>query len=281
MMVHPILMDAESVRGLAKGVKTQTRRIVRPQPPTTDQFPHSVFGLDRAIADGVVMYSQNQYKSLPKHPTDWELTGSVGVARDAGFPMRYRCPFGKARDLLWVREPMFIKRPQPGVDWRETGYCYEADCGNPVLTAKVMKRRVSMHMPRDMNRFTLKVTDVRVQRLQDISDADSVAEGIEEVPDGGGCANCGLAREKATMFLVGSGCYDGEWVCSVECDQELDDLGCPHERNPSVYRYASQYRRRWEGLHGPGSWDLNPWVWAVTFHVMLEHIDSVLRKEQA
>src|SRR5690349_18579684 len=61
-----ILMSRPNIQPILADLKTQTRRIMKIQPPTPEQFPHSVMGLCRSVADDVKMYSQNQYESLPK-----------------------------------------------------------------------------------------------------------------------------------------------------------------------------------------------------------------------
>ena len=179
MRERPILFSGPMVRALLDGRKTQTRRVVKPQPPTERDFRGATFGLDRAIADGVKMYSQNDYARLPKHPTDWSLIGSVGVARDAGFPLRYRCPYGAPGDRLWVKETHAIvprtayamsdgvqQTLKPGDDHDAAVYAAGWERSKPG------RWRPSIHMPRWASRLTLTITDVRVQRLQDISEAD-------------------------------------------------------------------------------------------------------------
>lgn len=55
--------------------------------------------------------------------------------------------------------------------------------------------------------------------------------GWRSKDEGGRCANCGLERHAAHHVIIGMACYDGEWVCSKECDNQLDALGCPLERS--------------------------------------------------
>lgn len=88
----------------------------------------------------------------------------------------------------------------------------------------------SIHMPRWASRITLEITDVRVERLQEISEADAIAEGIEP----------GSARDFWKLYGRGA-------------NGDMD-------RSPRV-----AYRSLWESIHGVGSWDANPWVWVVEF----------------
>lgn len=258
MKERPILFSGPMVRALLAGRKTQTRRVMKPQPPTEQQFRGSTFGLDRAVADGVKMYSQNDYDRLPKHPTDFELTGSVGVARNAGFPRRYRCPYGGPGDRLWVKETWSDVNLMggPGIAYRANGdvrdlmedesfldgrgaFDYDdprLNFGQKGLRFCVWSSdlidglegswRPSIHMPRWASRLTLEVTDVRVERLQAISEADAEAEGVQE---------------PSLVPLLGA-----------------------------FWSSRDSYARLWEHINGKGSWAANPWVWAVTFPPVTE-----------
>ncbi|MCQ8277965.1 hypothetical protein NFI95_05835 [Acetobacteraceae bacterium KSS8] len=233
------------IKALLASTKTQTRRVMRVQPPTRIRFPHSDFGLSRSVADGIKMYSQNDHPRLPKHPTDWDLVGSVGVARDAGFPMRYRCPFGQPGDLLWVREAHGI------IDNREYGgtlsaeYHADTDAARPggwenePDSPDALRWRPSIHMPRWASRLTLRITDVRAQLLQDISEEDARAEGIGD----GGCLSCGMP----------------------------EPCGCPSPL-PSV---RDGFAWLWNNLRGPDAWSANPWVWALTFETLHANVVSL------
>lgn len=225
MTDRPILFSGPMVRALLAGRKTQTRRVVKPQPPTPEAFRGSLFGLDRAVADGVKLYSQNDYDRLPKHPTDWSLIGSVGVARTAGFPVRFRCPYGGPGDRLWVRET-WCRADTP------SGFAYCADTPEG-SDQRGMGWRPSIHMPRAASRLTLEITDVRVERLQNISRDDAAAEGLVKLPASGR-----FVIEQGDQYF-GSAAHDPREV----------------------------YAHLWERINGKGSWAANPWVWAVTFEV--------------
>jgi len=102
--------------------------------------------------------------------------------------------------------------------------------------AQELKWNPSIHMPRWASRLTLTVTDVRVQRLQDISAADSIAEGVE-------CETCAAMAQSACH---GKGCFSS----------------------------LADFRALWNSLHGPDAWDANPWVVALTFTVEQRNIDA-------
>lgn len=201
MADRPILFSAPMVRALLAGTKTQTRRPVKPQP-------------DYICQDGT-----------PARSTD-----TAKVRR--GQMMTIPCPYGQPGDRLWVRESHWWFRDEhdPVI-----GYF------PPKLTADDVKYRAdgevqgrtwrpSIHMPRWASRITLEVTTVRVERLQDISEADSVAEGIESA-------------------------Y-GEWR-----DYRTD----PAINYPVCLTPCASYQTLWESINGPGSWEANPWVWVVSF----------------
>lgn len=245
MTDRPILFSTPMVLALTEGLKTQTRRILKPQPPTEEAFPGSSFGMCRAIADGVKMYSQNDYERLPKHPTNWELIGSVGVARDAGFPKLYNARFAIG-DRLWVREAHYLtdnghaEQAVYAADAEAVAAHFEAiKALSPDFPAEVksrhLKLRPSIHMPRWASRMTLLVDQVRIERLQDISPEDAKAEGLSWVPP--------------TFGIPG--------IASSWCGDPRD-----------------AYAALWMHLNGEESWFSNPWVIATTFRVVMANIDS-------
>lgn len=140
MRERPIIFSGEMVRAILEGRKTQTRRVVKPQPPL-DEW-------------GV---------SKPWQTDAFEVNG-----RD------YRCPYGLPGDRLWVRETF-----SPDYFDAQSRHAYRADwtleSGEFVPEPKWTP---SIHMPRWASRITLEVTDVRVERVQDISNSDIYAEGI-------------------------------------------------------------------------------------------------------
>jgi hypothetical protein len=192
---RPILMSAPMVRAILAGTKTQTRRVVKLQPPAV---------------------VQSIYRPFPAEPNNWQGYG-FGSIHWYG-----RCPYGVAGDRLWVRETWAVPHR-----YDHLGPSNIPTKGVPVHYAATEDRgglrwRPSIHMCRFASRITLEITDVRVERLQEISEADAIAEGCV----GGHGASKGYAYNAT-----------------------------PHEH----------YRALWESINGPGSWDLNPWVWAISF----------------
>ncbi|HCL3994841.1 TPA: hypothetical protein N2B70_001863 [Pseudomonas aeruginosa] len=194
---RPILFNDQMVRAILDGRKTVTRRIVKPQPslPTTHWWPSNGRG-PQWMADG---------------PS--EATG--GTRQTWGWK---ECPFGKPGDRLWVRETF------ADIGCRLT---YRADLYDGAH-CMVKKWIPSIHMPRSASRVLLEITAVRVERLQDISEEQALAEGVRGEP-------CDHARQ----------------ACS--------DIGCWGDTAKGAFGFL------WESLNGEGSWAANPWVWVVEF----------------
>ena len=159
MTERPILFSAPMVRALLDGTKTQTRRVLKPQPAN-----------DIAPADFPNPAAQG-WKSSRRH--------------SHGATTAHFCPYGQPGDRLWVRETWQAVRgddrarhictsPRPDVGWLE----YAA---TPREDEPAYKWRPSIHMPRWASRIDLEVTGVRVERLQRINEADALAEGIERL----------------------------------------------------------------------------------------------------
>lgn len=151
MAIKPILFNTEMVRAILDGRKTCTRRVVKPQ---WKECPHCKYVHNEYIYD--------------------KLAENVYCAR-CGFPMipERRAPY-QAHDVLYVRETW-------GEGYEEGTYIYKADDRLADLpTFKESSKRIyhpSIHMPKQAARIWLKVTDVRVERLQDITEDGSKVEG--------------------------------------------------------------------------------------------------------
>lgn len=211
MKERPILFSALMVRAILKGCKTQTRRVVKP---------------------------------VPSYPDSWE-------ASKFKEPL-FRCPYGQPGDLLWVREtwatsvdcdgrkPSILETPGHGYGWPvwfpadDSVWWRGASKGGPAFMTRG-KWRPSIHMPRWASRINLVVKGIRVERLQQITEADALDEGMEVVD-----------REPTS----GDPIYR---------DHFCDDY---------AWSARASFESLWRKLHGfgePGSWDANPWVWVVEF----------------
>lgn len=183
MKERPILFSAPMVRAILDGRKTQTRRVVKPQPLAgcTDYW--------RVL------------KSTEKSLIDtWVPRGGV-PDKGGGFPVqgeRVRCPYGIRGDRLWVRESFAFAECENGdplIVYRSDGAIADIyQLGNGPMQLNgfrrekwcdrngILKWRPSIHMPRWASRITLEVVSVRVERLQGITQADIAREGIDLIP---------------------------------------------------------------------------------------------------
>jgi hypothetical protein len=171
MKERPILFSAPMVRAILDGTKTQTRRVVKPQPAPNKAH------------DGGTVWVAGDGIHVP--------VGSVGhlsLREKQGL----RCPYGQPGDRLWVREawraPSSCNHLPPRSISDSEGVRFIAD---EIFGADAGfgKARRGMFMPRWASRITLEVTGVRVERLLDISDSDAWGEGIdfEAYTAAGGC----------------------------------------------------------------------------------------------
>ncbi len=152
---RPILFSSPMVRAILKGHKTQTRRVIRKQPI-------------------VALY-----------------TGRVPQFCSTGYPLDSRgyspaqlalfCPYGRPGDRLWVRETFRLFAAEEECACYDSCSCQRYD-GKPVYYADTLDDestwKPSIFMPRWASRITLEITDVRVERLREISEADAIAEGV-------------------------------------------------------------------------------------------------------
>lgn len=148
MKEYPILMNGPMVRATLAGTKTQTRRIMKPQPEV------------RPNSEGKHWWPAKSFSSMMTIE-DCQLPGYEGMAGDA-------CPYGGERDRLWVRESY------ADIGCRLT---YRADLDDGAH-CKVKKWAPSIHMFRADSRILLEIVSVRVERLQSISTEDIIAEGL-------------------------------------------------------------------------------------------------------
>ena len=234
MKERPIIFNAPMVRAIQNDTKTQIRRPINPQPPNDAHLiPGGLFGGKQAF---VVIAKAGRYIS-PR------LTQQSSLVV---------CPYGQPGDRLWVRET-WQKWDDKWCD------CLDKPCGCPNdgdpfyradcdYAACETLWRPPIHMPRWASRITLEITKVRVERAQDITEQDVIAEGVshEDVPL--------------------TGIFADNWRLH---NPEKIDSECPWASTTSV---KMCYQMLWDSIYGkiPGvGWNSNPWVWVVGFRRFL------------
>lgn len=227
MKERPILFSAPMVRAILAGTKTQTRRIVKPQPEFC----------------GGAGENETDVREWGWHDFDYPPPHFLCVEDS-------RCPYGQPGDRLWCKETHqllhFSIDHETGFadDWKpwkarlpegkpegwtlvyDADGKWEGDKGD-----RGFSWRPSIFMPRWASRITLEVTGVRVERLQDISEEDAIAEGVDGWP--------GQYRDYRNPLSEGI--------------------------HVGFVKAKDSYKTLWEHINGPGSWDANPWIWVLEF----------------
>lgn len=222
---YPVIFNEEMVRAILDGRKTQTRRVIK--------LSH-----ERGMLNPVVRGRNGEISSV-----------SCRLAPTL-------CPFGQPGDLLWVRETWALLGNEDGcyVDWNDNLCKGDEKSAARIYRASCEQRpgdyglwsipddadwkphtddhkfegawRPSIHMPRWACRILLEITNVRVERLNSISQADAIAEGMPP--------------------------------SHPSIDAVSRDLGYPDFSR-------SAFAQLWQSLYGEESWQANPWVWVVEF----------------
>lgn len=236
MSEKSIIFSAEMIRAILDGRKTQTRRVMKPQPVSVHKSGVYHGDARHFIAHG----------NFSEHPTDRWI----------------RCPYGKPGESVWVREAWRTyksfdpysasqiaeqclgagyKRPWAPIEYRDGGRT------NWQRREEAGRWRSPRFMPRWASRIALRITDVRVERLQDISEEDADAEGIElDV-----CDQALVARDYSRKDAWFQSWSDDE---GYENYVPMDELG------------RASFRTLWDSINGKRApWESNPWAWAISF----------------
>lgn len=203
---RPILFSAPMVRALLEGRKTQTRRIV---------------DWERLHKQASLPFPTRVRLAWFKMLNGWGLDAGDDCMREV------KCPYGQPGDRLYVREawsPEFIWTGLPPREMIPGPVWYWAD-GRIPTHGDWTKPKPGIHMPRWASRITLEVTGVRVERLQDITPDDILAEGV---------------TDPEMTIIAGVGVHHPD-------------------------RLRTEWQKLWTAINGADSWDANPWVWAVEF----------------
>lgn len=204
----PILYSTPMVQAILAGRKTETRRIVKQR----IEYASSILG--------------------QTNPESFAMLDEFGnYIYDFDYvPMCPKCPYGKPGDFLWVRETWnkgYIwdgesSDPREEIPRPPQQYIYKTDDIDSIDDeGNGIKWKPSIHMPKSAARIWQEVIEVRVERLQDITEDGAIAEGI---------------------FLEAEEINGG--ILYLETARQA-------------------YKKLWESINGPGSWDANPWVWVI------------------
>jgi len=249
MKERPILFSAPMVRALLDGSKTQTRRVVKLRALAGDYFEGGAAGVE---FDGF---------RIPRDcgPAPARFSAEA-VGGGAFISEELPCPYGAPGDRIWVRETWgVVSNDWDGngapIDWtpnRPAMAISEMPFGKGYYSGHVIYAadgsyewagdddgggeprsawHPSIHMPRAASRILLEIVSVRVERLNDCSEADAKAEGVKADRAGGHFIDTPTARHAAAVGM------------------------------PAVEAYQSL----WESINGAGSWAANPWVWVIEF----------------
>ena len=200
---RPILFSGGMVKAILDGRKTQTRRVMKPQP---------ILDLNRSgQGNPFWLWLEGKKRAAFNYPN-----GDQSL-------IQFYCPYGKPGDRLWVRET-----------WGASGYGCSLPINQEAMSYRLKYgdetygqcRRSPIHMPRWASRINLEITNVRVERLNEISEEDADAEGISLTP---------------STF-----CYGDE--------------------TPEMQSHRAAFQILWEKINGKKHpWSSNPWVWVVEF----------------
>lgn len=213
MKERGMIFNGEMVRAILDGRKTQTRRVMKNQP--AGDYPETP-ALIRNVGTGFQWHG---------------LYGESSI---------FNCPLGSIGERIWVRETFrvhsrasdvatLVYRASVRNSWTEqTHRVPVAVCNKPAIPEKWTP---SIHMPRWASRITLEITDVRVERLHNISERDALREGLFQLPASG-------------RYCLQPG---------------MQYFGMASRSAKEVYSWL------WASIYGEESWAANPWVWVIEF----------------
>lgn len=232
----PILFSGEMVRAIIAGRKVCTRRVISPQPTCDgDIEPHLVY------PDEFVPWHQGQMQ--PSIISPWEVGSRLWV-RETWSPIPAMKPGG------YFTDPKLVNREC----W------YKADNDRPTWGGKW---RPSIFMPRRLARILLEVTEVRVERLQAITEEEAIAEGFEPQPWGTWWQGYRDLNGQL-IHQQWRGDEPPEWMIEPKKDAPRPDL----DHSARYYfelLWSHLNARRKAGIY---AWDKSPWVWVVRFKVL-------------
>lgn len=228
---HPILFKGDMVRAILDGRKTQTRRVVKPVPPASCY---------------------------------WDAESGLFAIGGSCLGLIRRCPYGVPGDRLWVREghafldfvdgyeepgdAPFVRDVRDDED-QIRSVMYRADTPD-FEWEEENGWRPSIHMPRWASRITLEVLSVRVQRVQEISEEDVIAEGVR-IPSNDGGILLQMSGEHKPIDYCKAGTIEKGTLRILDTSDFI----------------RAHFASLWDTINAKRGfgWDPNPWVWVVEF----------------
>ncbi|MDX7989188.1 hypothetical protein FE392_18045 [Xenorhabdus sp. 12] len=222
MKERPIIFNGDMVRAILSGRKTQTRRPI-PDWQLPKHYPDNE-------------HSNKWMAIAQRHPRyGFAVFGETEELCAKELEEAISCPCGNKLEHLWVRETFqFGLCTKSTLAYRATHKSEDLEDG----WREPVKWRPSIHMPRWASRITLEITNVRVERLKDISEQDAISEGMQFTDYGKNHFN-----QQRNGW---------SWQETTHHDECL-----------STARFA--FGNLWESNYGEYSWDANPWVWVIDF----------------
>jgi len=262
MTIRPIAFTGAMVSALLSGRKTQTRRVLADVPPAPNKDCHPSH---KQIHDAPYIDSYCSKRRTDENPRGMSDRWCWWQVDDRQCPPTFRVPFVPG-DLLYVREcwrseAVYDDDPPRDIPFDACCVQYAADGSwsgyDPMNRAG--RLRAAMHMPRWASRLTLKVTDVRVERVKQISEADARAEGLAAISKDGKLFKFGIPDRDG---YPGNDDYGWHWP-----DWEVDP--------------RAAFRTLWDSINAPRGfgWDANPWVCCIEFSVHRGNVADLIESE--
>jgi hypothetical protein len=252
----PILFSGAMVRAIISGQKTQTRRLVTPQTSLVNGWPPCM----KREPDIIDAWPNLDFTGawVDRGPSPAGNSGPY-LKVPGGDDSAHRIyPRFQPGDLLWVRETFALLWPTEDAPEDIRGHRVEYRADDPLAKYPggwpdhlgdddhCPRWKPSIHMPRGASRLTLRVTSVRVERLQDMSKADAISEGAHAMLSSGAPYPESAPRWSMDHpHPVAARPEDGHRAC----------LGSPQ----------MAFANLWNRINGVEAWDANPWVWVISF----------------
>jgi hypothetical protein len=226
MAERPILFSGPMVKAILEGKKTQTRRLLKIQPPSS------------SCKISTLIESTHREDRKKEGKLHWVKLSPDGLRIIYDQGNYFNCPYGEPGDRLWVRESARVINVRSG--FREIDIEYQADKTfatvlYPSRLAPAPKGKLlSNGTYREASRIILEIDEIKVEKLQDITEEDAKAEGVNYYVVGHGPVSHNGLMVEPGYFGQGS--------------------------------YKMSFDLLWDQLYGRVNWESNPWVWVIKFH---------------